>query len=362
MKPSFLAAVLFLAARAALASQPFAVESRGGASVLSGPESLRVYHLGDNDSLPPMIAPTTGEPFDRWYTCSTKLALRMAIAPERLGLPPAARVLFTAGLGQNIYTPRTVKIATLDELAGDRPYSGWLEASAGLDVLLPGAPLALVRGNQAYSHLSLDLHGGTQGPWSFAGWTQFHAHHIPDLVSGKPLPEVVGWGTLETQPGLAGDVTAFAETSLISVDAAPPAWMQWSGGRPALHLLAGATGSAGSMLLAGGLHAALVAGWMGDPLGHGSASFPAAGYAFLRTEIRRVGFNATIDRPIIDGGSAVARHEPWVGEVAMGVVLRVWRLEASLGPVYRTNETASMEGAGMRAGQLVWQWSASYVQ
>ena len=58
MRPTPLAAaVLFLAARAALASQPFALELRGGASVLSGPESFRVYYLGDNDSLPPLIAP-----------------------------------------------------------------------------------------------------------------------------------------------------------------------------------------------------------------------------------------------------------------------------------------------------------------
>jgi hypothetical protein len=66
------------------------------------------------------------------------------------------------------------------------------------------------------------------------------------------------------------------------------------------------------------------------------------------------------DRPILDG-TVVARHEPWLGEVAMGVVLRLWRLEASAGLVYRTNETATLQD-GLRSGQLIWQASASYVQ
>src|SRR4051812_42297340 len=58
MRPTPLAALaLLLTAHAALASQPFALELRGGASILSGPESFRVYSLCDNDSLPPLIAP-----------------------------------------------------------------------------------------------------------------------------------------------------------------------------------------------------------------------------------------------------------------------------------------------------------------
>src|SRR4051812_18660963 len=175
MKPSLLATALFLASTTALAAEPFALELRGGASVLSSPESFRLYYLGDNDSLPPLIAPTTGLPYDRWYSASTMLGMRWALQPGVLHLPPTARVLLSASLGQNIYTPRTAMIATEDELQGDRPYSGWLKGSLGLDVLLPNAPLAFARGSRAYSHLSLDLHGGTQGPWSFAGWTQFHA-------------------------------------------------------------------------------------------------------------------------------------------------------------------------------------------
>lgn len=360
MRPTpFAALALLLTAHTALASQPFALELRGGASVLSGPESLRLYYLGDNDSLPPQIAPD-GHPYDRWYSASTMLGVRWALAPELLRLPKDARVLLSASLGQSIYTPRTATIATKDELRGDRPYSGWLKASAGLDVLLPFAPLAFIHGGQPYSHLSLDLHGGAQGPWSLAGWTQQHASHLPELVSGQPLPSEVGWGNIETRPGLSADVSAFAETTLISLGAAPPSWMEWSGSRPSFHWMAGLSGHAGGMLLAGAAHTTITAGWTGDPLGRDRASVPTAAYAFARAEIRRVGYNATIDAPILDG-SVVARHEPWVDELAFGVVLRAWRLEASAGPVFRTHETATVWD-GFRAGQLIWQGSVSYVQ
>lgn len=341
---------LLLTSHTALASQPFALELRGGPSVLSGPESLRAYSLRDDDSLPPQIAPD-GLPYDRWYSASTMLGVRWALAPELLRLPKDARVLLSVSLGQSIYTPRTATIATKEELRGDRPYSGWLKASAGLDVLLPCAPLAFIRGGQPYTHLSLDLHGGTQGPWSLAGWTQLH---------GQPLPPAVGWGNIETMPGLSADVSAFAETTLVSLGAAPPGWMEWSGGRPSFHWMAGLSGHAGSMLLAGAAHTSITAGWTGDPLAREQASFPVAAYAFARAELRRVGYNATIDRPILDG-TVVAHHEPWVDELAFGVVLRAWRLEASAGPVFRTHETATVWD-GFRAGQLIWQGSVSYVQ
>jgi hypothetical protein len=108
------------------------------------------------------------------------------------------------------------------------------------------------------------------------------------------------------------------------------------------------------------MHTSLTAGWMGAPLAREPAFIPTAAYAYLRGEVRRVGYNTTIDGPILDG-AVVARHEPWVGEVAFGAVMRIWRLEASMGPVYRTNEVASLPD-GLRVGQLIWQGSVSYVQ
>jgi hypothetical protein len=57
----------------------------------------------------------------------------------------------------------------------------------------------------------------------------------------------------------------------------------------------------------------------------------------------------------------VARHAPFVGEVAFGAVARFWHLEGSVGGVYRTNEVASLPDA-FRANQVIWQATASYVQ
>jgi hypothetical protein len=356
MRPTLLLALLVSATAAA--SPPFALELRGGAPVVSGPESFRFFFLGDNDSLPPLIAPD-GQPFDRWYSSSTKLGGRWALKPEWLHLPEGSRAMFSAGLGLNMYTPRSAHIATVDELQGDRPYSGWLQGSAGLDVVLDAAPLAFVRSGRPYTHLSLDLSVGALGPWSQAGWLQYHAHNMYRSFTGEAWPAMIGWSAIETRPSLSLDATAFAETALASIAGEAPSWMGWFGGRPSLHWLMGATACAGSALVAGSLHTTVLAGWMGDPLAPKNALVPLAAYGFARGELRRVGYNATIDGPII-GGGAVARHEPWVGEVALGAVLRVWRAEVSLGPVYRTNEVATLP-QGLKSGQLIWQGSVSYL-
>ncbi|HYV47193.1 MAG TPA: lipid A-modifier LpxR family protein [Myxococcaceae bacterium] len=344
----------------ALASQPYALELRGGASVLSGQESFRFYYLGDNDSVGPLMNPATGLNYDRWYSCSTLLGLRWTLNPEWLHLPSDSRVLLSTTLGQNIYTPRTAMIASEDELQGDRPYSGWLRGSVGLDVLLPNAPLAFTRGGRPYSHLSLDLNGGTQGPWSFAGWVQFHAHNLGTMATGQSLPTEVGWGVVETKPGLAIDVSAFAETSLASLEAPTPSWMEWSGGHPTLSWMVGTSAYAGSMLLSNALHTTLTAGWTGDPLARDRAFIPWAAYVFIRGEARGVWYNATIDGPLLDG-AVVARHAPFRAELAAGGVMRFWRLEGSYSAVYRTNEVASLQ-RNLQVGQLIWQLSVSYVQ
>jgi hypothetical protein len=116
---------------------------------------------------------------------------------------------------------------------------------------------------------------------------------------------------------------------------------------------------AGGFLDAQALNTIVLAGLLGDPLDRLSARLPAALFVFARAEGRHVSWNASIQRPLIDG-SVAATIAPWVGEVAVGAALRVWRLEISYSQIFRTNETASLP-AELRTGQLLGQWSLALV-
>ncbi|MCB1740923.1 MAG: lipid A deacylase LpxR family protein [Gammaproteobacteria bacterium] len=91
------------------------------------------------------------------------------------------RVSFS--LGQNIYTPQD--IGRSDLIVDDRPYAGWLYASAAF---------------QTYDERRLDIMEvqlGVVGPYSAAQWTQTFVHEFRNIR--KPR----GWSNqLETEPGL----------------------------------------------------------------------------------------------------------------------------------------------------------------
>ncbi len=352
--PIVLAAI---AAGRASAAQPFALELRGGASVLAGPESLRVEYLGDNDSLGWATAPN-GLPYDRWVTNGTKLFTRWPVAPPAW-LPAESRLLLGWSLGQNIYTPRTAHLETVAELEGDRPYSGCLAGSFTADVVLPKSPLAFTSGGAPYTELGLEVSAGTQGPWSFAGLVQHTAHFAYLKLQGHDMPPIQGWGVAETAPGLTADLSAYAETSLASLEWKGPAFLSVLGSRPGLHWLAGGRLDAGSLLVAQSVSTTVLAGLLGDPLARRPARLPVAAFLYARAEGRHVGWNASIERPVVDG-TVVAAREPWVGEVAVGAVLRLWVVEVGYSQVYRTNETASLP-APLRSGQLLGQWSLAVV-
>ncbi len=347
---------LLLLPALAYAGPPLDLELRGGGSVWSGPEDVRVQYLGDNDSLGFAIAPN-GLPFDRWVTNGTKLLARWDVTPTLTPVRGPFRLLVNASLGQSIYTPRTAHVDTVAELGGDRPYSGWLNASLGADLLLDVAPLAFTRGGTPYTALGLELFAGAQGPWSLAGFVQYNAHFTYLRVQGQPMPPLEGWGVAETKPGLTGDATAYAETTLAAQEYAAPEGLRWTGARPGLLWLVGGRVDGGSMLDAASVQTTLVAGLLGDPLARRAATVPLAAYLVLRGELRGVAWNASIDRPLLDG-SVAAHHAPLVAELSVSAVVRAWVAEVGFAQVYRSNETATLPGP-LKTGQLIGMWSFS---
>jgi lipid A 3-O-deacylase len=140
----------------------------------------------DNDT--DFFVPGAGT-FDRWYTQGERV--------NRFGaLPAPARALadrlpgfaggerrFGVSLGQEIYTPDAISKRT--RIADDRPYAGWLYASA------------ILTRSDARAMRSLELQAGTTGSDSYAADVQTWWH---DLL-GIRRPQ--GWGfQLANEPGL----------------------------------------------------------------------------------------------------------------------------------------------------------------
>ncbi|GIX16557.1 MAG: membrane protein [Rhodothalassiaceae bacterium] len=145
-----------------------------------------------------------GDGEDRWYTNGARLVvtwrardratpwpnrasdalLRLSLGLDRADLaaePHAHRHLFA--LGQNMYTPRTIKVAS--PLFGDRPYAGWLYLEAGSTALA---------GDRRDEWL---ISAGVVGPAALARQTQTAVHELVD--SPRPL----GWANqLPNSPAL----------------------------------------------------------------------------------------------------------------------------------------------------------------
>ncbi|RZI82837.1 MAG: lipid A deacylase LpxR family protein [Rubrivivax sp.] len=136
-----------------------------------------------------LLGPSTAQ--DRWFTNGLQLATAFQAGREPAWLKPvlplgrwlaatpcqtpACGVALTASLGQNIYTPSHIEVATPQP--ADRPWAGWLYGGIGLSVL------------QAHRHQALALKLGPTGPASLAEGTQHFAHCC--LSSSEKRPR--GW-------------------------------------------------------------------------------------------------------------------------------------------------------------------------
>lgn len=105
------------------------------------------------------------------------------LSAQFLPVKDAGKKRVSVALGQSIFTPRDIRRATLNP--DDRPYAGWLYASAGL-VSDTGRTLD-----------NIQLTVGVVGPHSYARQTQIFVHKVID----SPRPR--GWShQLATEPGV----------------------------------------------------------------------------------------------------------------------------------------------------------------
>jgi hypothetical protein len=113
---------------------------------------------------------------------------------RKLGLGDPARFTRSAsfGLGQSIYTPSDIQIAT--PLPDDHPYAGWLHVDTHFDYTTPEVPLDTWTSQRQHS---LELQLGIVGPGAGGKEVQTWVHEIND--DKKPQ----GWhNQLHNEPGL----------------------------------------------------------------------------------------------------------------------------------------------------------------
>lgn len=111
-----------------------------------------------------------------WKRLPTRFFL-LEFPKSKTSKPEDFDYLYTFSLGQEMYTPRDIKVSSIQYQ--DRPYAGWLYVSSGL------MTVDVVRSRKITSSFSI----GVMGPYSFAAETQAFVHRE---ISKSPNPE--GWG------------------------------------------------------------------------------------------------------------------------------------------------------------------------
>lgn len=204
-------------------------------------------------------------------------------------------------LGQELYTASDIKLTPGQIAKIDHPYAGWLFA---------GLYREKNEANGSSQHLGLDM--GCLGPCAGGEWTQTHLHRLLK----QPLPQ--GWSTqLRNEWGavLSGEYSPGRIVTMSHVDIAPR--------------LKGRLGniftdaSAELMIRAGNLN--------------GLPEQPAS-YGFLRTELKAVAYNASIQGGYFNHQTTAVKPKSLVGEFEIGYLWRGENFGASASFIRRSNE------------------------
>ena len=204
-------------------------------------------------------------------------------------------------IGQDLYTASDIKLAPKQIAAIDHPYAGWLYAGIFREK------------NQASGEsqrLALDI--GCLGPCAGGEWTQTHLHR---LIS-QPLPQ--GWSTqLRNEWGvvLSGEYAPLRYAPLSWLDMTP----RFKGHFGNIFTDA----SAELTLRAGSLNA---------------LPEQAASYAFLRGELKAVGYNASIQGGYFNKPTLSVTPKTMVGELELGYLWRNDSYGLSASVIRRSNE------------------------
>lgn len=240
---------------------------------------------------------------DRFYTAGMRYTQQYSLSE------PGQSTNYGWRLGQELYTASSTKLTPSAIGPHDHPYAGWLYGGIYKETV-----------HSDGSHLKLAMDLGCLGPCAGGEWTQTHLHRL----LRQKLPQ--GWSsqvTNEVGVVLAGDL----------------AWSRWKLA-PWADLTPSVQGRFGNIftdVTAGGTLRFGELNSMPDQ---------ATLHGFLRTDLRAVAYNATLQGGYFsDYNFHTVKPKPLVGEVELGLVWNTgpYGLRASI--VRRGNEIADLSNA-----------------
>lgn len=232
---------------------------------------------------------------DGFYTSGNRIGQSFTKADSMQALTYGWR------LGQELYTASDIKLAPSQIAKIDHPYAGWLFA---------GLYREKNEANGKSQRLGLDI--GCMGPCAGGEWTQTHLHRLLK----QPLPQ--GWSTqLRNEWGavLSGEYSPGRMALLSNVDIAPRLKGRFG------NIFTDA--SAELMIRGGNLNA------MPEQV---------ASYGFLRTELKAVAYNASIQGGYFNNQDTAVKPKSLVGEFEVGYFWRGENYGASASFIRRSNE------------------------
>ncbi|MFZ6767097.1 lipid A-modifier LpxR family protein [Undibacterium sp. Di26W] len=203
--------------------------------------------------------------------------------------------------GQDLYTASDIKLLPRQIAKIDHPYAGWLYAGMFRE-----------KSEATGKSLKLGLDLGCLGPCAGGEWSQTHLHRLIN----QPLPQ--GWSTqVRNEWGmvLTGEFSPGRLLPFSGVDVAP----RFKGHFGNIFTDAGAE----LLFRAGSLN---------------TLPEQAANYGFLRTEVKAVAYNASIQGGYFNKQANAVSPKTMVGEVEIGYLWRNDQYGLSASIIRRSNE------------------------
>ncbi|CAN5798011.1 hypothetical protein BH11PSE12_BH11PSE12_02870 [soil metagenome] len=239
---------------------------------------------------------------DGFYTSGNQLSVRKILNT------PSTSVAYGWQIGQDLYTASDIKLSPGQISATDHPYAGWLYASVFREV-------SDVNGKG--SRLALDL--GCLGPCAGGEWTQTHLHRLIK----QPLPQA--WSTqLQQEWGV-----------VLSGEWSPGRWAPVS----YIDLSPRVRARIGTIFTDASMEATLRFGQLNklpEQLAH---------YGYLRTEIKAIAYNATLQGGYFTNQALAIHPQRSVGELELGYQWRSASYGISAAVLRRSTEIKELSNA-----------------
>lgn len=332
-------------------------DSAGERAPLPPGVRLRVALEEDNDALG-LARHTT----DDLYTQGGRVSVRWRAADD----PEGGREMGVV-FGQEIYTPTQANLQTTDlaTLRHDRPYAGWLYAALLLR-WKSAASFALRLGDDVGGPgeriTEIVTAVGVTGRPSAAAYFQDGFHALVRKWSGNPSSPLApaGWSVYQTATRATLDTSVRTQLDVVQAGAALGGFTARTGSLLGGSLSPRARLDVGSTVDAASLGLELRTGLLAPRGARRRPALPFELWGFARADGRYVLHNAFIEGPLRGDITPLVDVEPWVAELAAGVVLRLGPVEIGFTQLWTTREfVPSPPGArGLhQVGQISAAWA-----